>query len=173
VRIWLQSHITFFYACFTHAPIVHPYTRRVLGPRHPAWLGWARFHTRLFYPDIYPVLARVPGWPDPDPKREADALYSYWLSFTLFGLIAFPIVMGWGIGRLRRAWRANDPGAQVALLATSIVLWQLVVSLLTDGGEGMRYRYSTLPAFAVVATGLVDAIVVRLGSKLRRPVATP
>jgi hypothetical protein len=144
---WL-AHAAGFYAMWTRPTFVHPYEpNQIIGPFVGSYHRYARAYERVFFLDLRPfVEARFPGLflhaQALDRKRRP-------VPYTLAGFVIFPAIAAIVVALLAvRPWRQPEALAAVALLCW---LWPMIGACLTDGWEGNRMRFSTGPAFLIMA----------------------
>jgi hypothetical protein len=79
--------------------------------------------------------------------------------YTVAGFVVFPaIAMAVVVMLVSRRWQHREALVAVALVCW---LWPMVAACLSDCWEGNRMRFSTGPAFLVMASYVLHGLVVR------------
>lgn len=174
---WLASAWT-YYVNYTHLPSIvpyapgesgRPYEWTLEGSGHPRYASYTAAYVRLLYFDAFALWnALFPGLPqagDMAGRSWFVARLPFYGAVVLPAVLAFAAFSAWRFAR-RRSWRQ----ALLALCLSAIV-WNLAVSVLTDGWESMRFRFATAPMALVVlcsmAAGLRHRLRLRHRARLR------
>ena len=78
------------------------------------------------------------------------------IPYTFFGVIAFPLVTGVGLVMIFGSLRRRSLEGCVLALALFILLWSLAVPCATNGVEGNRMRFATVPLFLIIFVHVVS-----------------
>jgi hypothetical protein len=144
-----------FYAMWTRPTFVNPYaSNEIIGPFAREYHRYALAYERVFFLDLRPfVQARRPGW-----FLHAQALDRKGpVPYTVAGFLIFPAIAAIVVALLAtRPWRQPEALAAVALVCW---LWPMIGACLSDGWEGNRMRFSTGPAFLVMAAFAFRSLV--------------
>ena len=157
------------YALWTRPTFVHPYSSdQIIGPLNDHYRRYALAYDRTLFFDFRPAFERL----HPDWFLHGQAMVrGQKVPYTLLGFVVFPAVASITVVLLlTRRWRHREALALMALLCW---LWPMVAACLSDGWEGNRMRFSTGPAFLIMAGYVAwSALAPRRRDRQRGPCVT-
>jgi hypothetical protein len=145
------------YTMWTRPTFVHPYASdQIVGPLDERYRRYATAYDRILFFDLRPALERLhPGW----FLHHQAMVRGHPVPYTVAGFVVFPaIAVAVVVMLLSRRWQHREALVAVALVCW---LWPMVGACLSDGWEGNRMRFSTGPAFLVMASYVLHGLVVR------------
>jgi hypothetical protein len=169
LETWLQIAVS-HYAMWSSPTFVHPYNGRILGPGTAPYRAYAASIARWFFADIRPGIERT--WPSLKLTHEWRGGYaSAKVPYTIYGVVVLPLIMILSAVRIVRTRRRGGWRSAAFVFVCFLVLWSLVAACLTDGIEGNRMRFATIPPlFILIAIWLVnDPCIARRRTPWWRP----
>jgi hypothetical protein len=154
-RAWL-SLAAGQYAMWVRPTFVHPYDGKLLGPADARWIAYATAYEQALFHDLRPTLE--PLAPGMFLHREA-MIRGRPVPYTVFGFVVLPGLVILAIWRQVRGPRTVRTATEAAALLC--LVWPMVGACLTDGQEGNRMRFSTVPALLVVEASLLGELIAR------------
>jgi hypothetical protein len=153
-----------FYCMWARPTFVHPYSSdEIVGSPDERYRRYARAYADVLFHDLRPAIERhTPGW----FLHDQAMIRGQPVPYTVAGFVVFPsIALATVFLLASRRWQLFESVATVALLCW---LWPMLAACLSDGWEGNRMRFSTGPAFLVMACYVITAVLHR-----RRSDGTP
>jgi hypothetical protein len=143
---WSKSALR-YYIMWTRAGYTQPYTNEIIGPRSKIYRSLASVHRSVFFinirflfPDLFDrILAPIENSSEGAPIR-----------VTIFGVLFLPLLLCLIPILVWRNWKNYPRKGVIVLLCWACIIWVLAVPCLTDGIEGNRMRFCTIPLFAIL-----------------------
>lgn len=143
----------------------HPYDLRILGPRNPVYLGYVEIYNKLLTVDIRRF---VEGATPNLLFHEAAYVRSRPVRYTIYGLIFFPILLVATVVFVALNLKKRRPPEAIVLACMFCHIFAMIVVCLTDGQEGARMSFSTLPAVIIMAGYTINEAATAVRSRTGR-----